>query len=223
VFVPAGKFGRAGSLQSKGNLAEAYDAYEKMGDYRDALDRMLELQAQVIASRSSEFMEFGGRQWLVLEERDGRALLLAKDVTEMMPYNESLVDTTWEDCTLRLYLNGAFYNSFQEADRARIARTNVVNSDNVENSAAVKAGGDTQDYIFLLSLAEAKLYFSTDAARSARQANGAAAYWWLRSPGMEPILASVVGSDGSIGFAGSGVDYGSRGVRPAMWVALAQD
>ncbi|MCL2299380.1 MAG: DUF6273 domain-containing protein [Firmicutes bacterium] len=223
VAVPMVKFSKADSLEDKGDTAGAYDALDRLDErwdavkYRAAQARKDALQARVIASRSAQTLRFGGREWLVLEERDGKALLLLKDILEMRPYNEALTDTSWESCTLRLYLNGSFYKSFGEADRARIAETAVINSESADYGTA--GGSGTKDHIFLLSLAQAKLYFPGDDARVARE-NGAARYWWLRSPGLEPILAATVGSDGALGYAGTGVDYTNRGVRPAMWVTM---
>jgi len=220
IAIPAAKLSMASSLQDNGNTACAFEAFDRIGDYRDAQARKARLQADVIQSRSAQAMDFGGYSWLVLEERDGKILLLLKDILELMPYNEALTATSWETCTLRAYLNSAFYSSFSEAERIRIVETAIANRDNAENGT--KAGSDTKDYIFLLSLAEAKLYFPTDAARAARSGRGAAAWWWLRSPGMEPMLAATVGSDGALGYAGSGVNYTNRGVRPAMWVTMGQ-
>jgi len=223
VALPMAKYSKAVSLEGKGDIAGAYDALDRLDErwdavrYKAAQARKDALQARVIASRSAETMQFGGREWMVLEERDGKALLLLKDILEMRPYNEALADTSWEACTLRLYLNGNFYESFGGADRARIAETAVINSESADYGTA--GGGGTTDHIFLLSPAEAKLYFPDDGARVARE-NGSVRYWWLRSPGLEPILAATVGSDGAIGYAGSWVSYPNRGVRPAMWVAM---
>lgn len=217
VLVPAGKLARANKLLDQGDAAGAFDAYDRMGDYGDAAGRKAQVQADVIASRSAESLTFGGREWLVLEERNGRALLLLKNILELRPYNETLEASAWESCTLRAYLNAAFYASIPEADRGRVVSAQVRNS----GSAAygTKAGGDTEDHVFLLSLAQAKLYFAGDAARVAYGANGAA-YWWLRSPGMEPIVAATVGSDGALGEAGSAVNAKTRGVRPAIWAIM---
>jgi len=219
VILPAAKYGKAGSLEAAGDIPGAYEAFDRMGDYRDAQARKAQLQADVIASRSSEAMAFGGYEWLVLEERGGKALLLLKDTLDPRPYNEAFVETSWETCTLRLWLNSVFYEGFGLADRARIAETAVRGSGNPQYGA--KAAADTTDRVFLLSLEEAKLYFPDNAARVARDARGATVYWWLRSPGLEPILAATVGSDGSLAYTGSGVHYATRGVRPAMWVAKA--
>ena len=216
VVAPAVEYGKAGALLDKEDSAGAYDAFDRMGDYRDAKARKDQLQADILGTRSAENYAFGGYEWLIMEERDGKALLLMETTLETRRYHEELAEISWERCTLRTWLNGPFYNSFDEDDRARIVETAVINADNAENGT--KAGNDTTDHIFLLSLAEAKLYFPSDAARVARNGRGASAYWWLRSPGADPILAATVGSDGKPGFAGSGVDYKTRDVRPALWV-----
>ena len=226
VIVPAAKYGKANSLEKQGDAAGACDVFDRLGGYRDAAGRKEKLQAAAAASRTAETMDFGGYRWLVLEERGGSALLLMRDILEKRPYNEAEGDmekrTSWEDCTLRAWLNGAFYGRFSQADRERIVETAVQGSGNREYGS--KAGKGTQDRIFLLSLEEAKLYFPDDAARAARAPDGGrAAWWWLRSPGLEDNLAAVVTADGNLGYAGSGVNYYDRGVRPAMWVTMQQE
>ena len=215
VVIPAVNTGRAGALQKKGDLSGAYDAYDQMGEAGDAQARKRELQNEAIASRSALSMDFGGYEWLILEERGGKALLLMRDALETRPYHAAMDDITWEGCALRQWLNDSFYNSLPEADRARVAETAVINSGNTKYGT--QAGKDTRDRVFLLSLAEAGLYFPDDASRVARS-GGSAKFWWLRSPGMEPALAAVVTADGVVGFAGSAVQTDTRGVRPAMWV-----
>ncbi|MDR2687611.1 MAG: DUF6273 domain-containing protein [Oscillospiraceae bacterium] len=217
VILPAVKYGKAGSLEKGGDIASAYEAYDRMDDYRGASDAAKKLQDQVIASRPSEGVKFAGYDWLVLEQRDGKTLLLMKEVLEMRAYHSTLAETDWENCSLRAWLNSAFYQGLPEADRQRIAETALVNGDNAEYGT--KAGKDTRDYVFLLSLAEANLYFRDNAARVARMGNSVKS-WWLRSSGVEPMVAAIVTGDGSLGYAGTGVNYTNRAVRPAMWVTL---
>jgi len=218
VFIPAGRFAQANSLAAS-DPARAFDAFERMGDYRNAHERMQEIQDEVFASRSEEYVEFGGREWLVLEERDGNTLLLLRDVLPARGYHEGLVDVTWENSNIRQFLNGAFLNGFSEEDRARIAETDVVNSDHAD--FGTNGGNDTRDYVFLLSLAEARLYFADAGARVARHEGSAVhAVWWLRSPGFQQNLAAIVLANGTLGLTGSGVNQADRTVRPAMWVRL---
>jgi len=222
VIVPAARYGKANSLEKRGDAAGACELFDRLGGYRDAAGRRGKLQATAADSRSAGTMAFGGHDWLVLEERGGSALLLMRDVLEKRPFNETggNTRTSWADCTLRAWLNGAFYASFGQEDRARIAETVVRGAGNREYN--VKAGGDTRDFVFLLSLEEAKLYLPDDTARVARGPAGNAAWWWLRSPGEKDFLAAVVTNDGSLGYSGSGANYYDRGVRPAMWVTTRQ-
>lgn len=217
VILPAVKYSQAGKLADNADYAAAYDAYDGLGDYRDAQARKDQLQNKIIESRTSgATMAFGGYDWLVLEQRGGKTLLLMKDVLETRPYNEADMDTTWEACTLRMWLNGQFYENFKAGDRAKIVETDVANNDNP--LAGTAGGGDTRDHVFLLSLAEAKLYFPNDMSRAASAADGRASSWWLRSPGSISILASVVRFDGGVGDGGTIVSSNDRGVRPAMWI-----
>ncbi|MDR2687610.1 MAG: hypothetical protein LBB75_07645, partial [Oscillospiraceae bacterium] len=82
VVVPAAKYGKANSLEKRGDAAGACDAFDRLGNYRDAFTRADRLRDAAAGSRSAETMKFGGYDWLVLEERDGRALLLMRDILE---------------------------------------------------------------------------------------------------------------------------------------------
>jgi hypothetical protein len=56
--------------------------------------------------------------WLVLDERGGKLLLLAKGITEKRPYNADRFCAAWEDSTLREHLGGGrFLLSVEEVDR----------------------------------------------------------------------------------------------------------
>ena len=217
VFKPMLARNSAKSLAEKGDLAEAFEKYDRIADDEKALDQKLALQRQVIDSRSTEELKLGKYDWLVLEERDGKALIVTKDIISQLVYHGTLEDVTWEDCSLRAYLNGTFLNEFSAEEKARIVPTTIKNTNNPEYN--VKNGKDTKDSVFLLSLEEANLYFPDNASRAAMFQHSYG-WWWLRSAGLQENLAAIVTSDGSIAYAGSGVNYSNRGVRPAMWVEM---
>jgi len=217
VVAPRLRVSGAARLAEGGDLAAAYEQYDRM-DLEEALERKLALQQQVIASRSTPELSFGKYEWLVLEERDGKALIITKDIISEQVYNNELTDVTWENCSLRAYLNGAFYDGFKAEEKAQVVPTLNKNTANPEYD--VKNGKDTKDNVFLLSLEEANLYFADDDARAAKF-GPAYGWWWLRSAGMQENLAAMVTGDGSIAYAGSGVNYGGRGVRPAMWITMS--
>ena len=152
---------------------------------------------------------------------------------------------TWEDCTLRAWLNDTFLNrAFTQEEQTAILLTDVDNSRAQGYSSwATDGGSDTQDMVFLLSYADAQYYFGLVYGdknnRMARTnptpyalARGAwvssddptydgkyAAWWWLRSPGGEQNRAARVSPEG--GLVGSSVNYTYTMIRPVIWVDLS--
>lgn len=54
--------------------------------------------------------------WVVREFDDGTRLLLAKHALERVPFNDEFVETTWDACSLRGWLNGTFLDEAFSAD-----------------------------------------------------------------------------------------------------------
>ncbi len=134
-------------------------------------------------------------------------LIIAEKPICDKPYNKEFIDVTWEKCTLRKWLNEDFYSSFTDEEKAKIAKTTVVNSDN--KKYGTKGGNDTTDKIFLLSIDEAEKLFANDATRAV------GSWWWLRSPGCFQDYAASVYDSGLLIHDGSYVRHES-GVRPAL-------
>jgi hypothetical protein len=95
-------------------------------------------------------IRFGEYDWYVLDRQDDRALILTEKVIDTRAYHDQEVEVTWETCDLRKYLNGEFYNSFGESDRARIIKVTKENNDNPWYGT--NGGNPTTDGIFLLSI-----------------------------------------------------------------------
>ena len=184
-------------------------------------------------------------EWLVLARDGGRALLLSHYGLVVQPYHTEEIDITWEDCSLRAWLNDAFLNrAFSPEEQAAILTTDVDNgAGQGYDGWYTRGGNDTQDRVFLLSYGEANRYLGvthddrdnvesrvspTNYAKqngawtsdSRETSEGAAAgWWWLRSPGYYQRGAARVNNDGSLNF--DSVDHGSGCcVRPAIWVDL---
>lgn len=183
-------------------------------------------------------------EWLVLARDGNKALLISRYGLDAQPYNKDYTSVTWENCTLRTWLNGTFYNkAFSSAEQAAILTTSVDNSKNQGYSKwSTNGGNNTQDKVFLLSYAEANKYFgvtydnrsntkSRVAPTAYAIAQGAwtnssnktgdstdAGWWWLRSPGSYQDYAAYAFADGSLYY--SLVDDRSGSVRPALWVNL---
>jgi len=111
---------------------------------------------------------FGGYSWRVLDVQDYYALILAENVIFDMAHRSTWEAMTWETSDIRKYLNGTFFNSFSDADRARIREATIVNDDNPWWGTS--GGNDMIDRIFLLSIDEVLRYLG-DSGMIAKGAN----------------------------------------------------
>ena len=158
-------------------------------------------------------------EWYILEDNGSEALLLSKYLLAYKGYNEEQKDITWENCTIRKWLNSDFVNSsFTRNEQKSIIVTDIINNDNEYN---VKGGNTTKDKLFLLSVDESKKYLSGK-MKAEGKSNGGTIIpinfytWWLRSPGDAQDKAAYI-DNGSEYFFGTYV-YVEYGIRPAMWV-----
>ena len=167
-----------------------------------------------------------------MAKQDNKILVISDKALDCKPYNDAKYEeVTWETCALRKWLNSSFINSaFSSEEKAKIPTVTVSADKNPKYST--DPGNATQDQVFLLSIAEAEKYFSSNSARRCTPteyaiANGAerSCLWWLRSPGKYSEHAADVQSGGDIYYAGylyrtiSAYD-GDLAVRPAMWISL---
>jgi hypothetical protein len=179
---------------------------------------------------------FANIDWRVLDvdKRNNKVLLISEEILEKRPYNVKWKETTWENCTLRKYLNGEFLDKLG-AEKSAVAETRNSNPNNQWYGTA--GGSATNDKVFLLSLDEICRYFGDSTAnlrrksgfvisdennpnRVANYGSKAASWWWLRSPGSYSGSAAFVYSGGSVAIGGDKVGHDSGGVRPALWLNL---
>lgn len=169
-------------------------------------------------------------EWIVLAVDGDKALILSKYALDCQRYNSTYRDTTWEKCSLRSWLNGAFYNAAFGADHQEMIISSTVSADK-NPSYSTSPGKSTTDRVFLLSITEVNKYFSSDSARQcqgtaycyaqgAYKADNGNCWWWLRSPGLNSNHAALVHSGGSVYNFGISVDGGIVAVRPAFWINL---
>ena len=116
--------------------------------------------------------------WRVLEVRDGTALLLSDAAVDCEPFQEELRDVSWENCTLRSYLNGygadenvsaADYSAekdnfldraFSPEEQKAILAYPVRNEDNYY--FGMDSGKETCDRIFIPAESELFVYDSSE-------------------------------------------------------------
>ena len=107
-------------------------------------------------------------EWQVVDFRNGYTVLLSKNVLDCKHYNEKTKDITWENSTLRSWLNNDFYNTaFSSSEKKKIATAHNQNPDSYEiykslnksYTMGAKGGNITDDKVFLLSWTEVRDYF----------------------------------------------------------------
>ncbi|MDO4556447.1 MAG: DUF6273 domain-containing protein [Lachnospiraceae bacterium] len=101
-------------------------------------------------------------KWRVLNVDNGKALLLSHIALDDQRYHSVNGDITWEDSSIRSWLNSTFLNAaFPSSYQNAILTTEVKNSPNI--AYGISGGNDTKDKVFLLSDAEV---YSTEQAES---------------------------------------------------------
>ena len=166
-------------------------------------------------------------EWIVLELAGNTAKLITRNGVEIEPYNQDqCFGVTWENCTLRKWLNTEFLQrAFSKEEQARIEEV-TVKADKNPRYTGVYPGHDTKDKVFLLSLVEAKKYFKTNEDRKcvptrlavcsgAWLSNIGTCIWWLRTPGVESRDAVLVHTDGAIWAFGDHVSMPAS-IRPVI-------
>ena len=99
-------------------------------------------------------------EWKVLDVNEDSALLISKYVLVYKPYEETGGPITWENCTLRRWMNDEFYDeAFSDKDKNFITDYPAINDDNYYSGA--DGGADTRDKVFCLSLSEIIKYYNS--------------------------------------------------------------
>lgn len=150
-------------------------------------------------------------QWRILAQQDGHTLLISECSLYTRTFNSDVkMGNDWETSELKAWLINDFQHEiFSASEEAQL-----------------------ESDLFLLSVEEAQTYFTSDEDRicqptpyaielDAYTAGGGGCIWWLRTPGAQWYTVARVLSDGSIWDYGDEVIGNCGGIRPAVWVTLA--
>ena len=244
VIIPQYKLSKATQLIDSGDYQAAYMLLDGLS-YRDSAEKLQSVKPALIKNaKVGDIVYFGtyeqdndtsnGKEdikWRVLAKENNRILVISDKALDCQPYNSSYRDITWENCTLRKWLNNDFVNAaFTAEERAKIPMVTVSADKNPKYDT--DPGNATKDKVFLLSIVEAEKYFASDEARMCVPTDYAVArgayvnsdngtcWWWLRSPGYYQNYAADVLLGGDVYEDGYGVNHGDCAVRPAMWISI---
>lgn len=246
------------ACMNTGNYQQAYQQFVQSKGYKDvdtllASDKNLAAAARDAMFSVGNYVTFGTYpqtkagndatpiEWLVLDRDGDHVLLLSRYGLDAQPYHTSYTSITWENCTLRTWLNKDFINrAFTEAEQAAILLTNVDNSSSQCYSRwSTNGGNNTQDKVFLLSCAEANKYLNVtrgsrnniksrvaptayiESAKTLLVTRNGDCFWWLRSPGDSQKYVSTVAGLGFLEDEAATALFIC--VRPALWVDIGFD
>lgn len=242
VIIPNVKYNKALTLIDS-DIVKAYETLVSLDGYKDSTEKASSIYEKYKTEKLKvadigDYIYFGtyeqdnivsnGKEdvmWRVLAKDENKILITSKYVLDNQPYNDEYPYVTWENCSLREWLNNYFLNTaFTDEEKNMIPSTILKNAGNPKYGT--NGGNDTSDKIFILSIDEANRYFSSDKDRKCvptdyaiEQGSSTVLFWcWLRSPGDTQKDAAGIDDDGSIFDSGNGVDRGISAVRPALWI-----
>ena len=165
-------------------------------------------------------------EWLVLKKENGKKLLLSKYIIDAVRYHENGKILSWEECSIRTWLNTEFIKkSFSDMEANCIVET--VRNGTKNSFYQTEDIKECKDKVFLLSEEEVKGYLGTfkDAMspvtpyaleRGVFAQN--AGLWWIRTPGDDFGMQAYINTIGGIAYDGCYQQRNEVGLRPAMWI-----
>ncbi len=180
-------------------------------------------------------------KWKVLQMEGSTLFLMADRGLDGRAYNyHAQQDSiTWENCSLRRWLNDTFYRTaFSRSEQEAVVPWTVANGDNPQYGT--EGGNDTGDKVYLLSIGEAAapsygFCEDWDIQSASRRVEGSDFYacvggvglgddgsceWRLRSPGQNAYASAYV-RNGYVDRKGSFVIYDNYGVVPVLHINLS--
>ena len=236
------KYMLAGNLVEEKEYDAARKIYKELGDYQDAAEK--EKSAKELQYAVGNIVLFGtyeqddnlengaeAIEWIVLERDGDNAFLLSKYALDAKPYNDQERRTTWEECTLRKWLNEDFLNTAFTEERQQIIQLRRIDNSIEEGMPGVEGQNDTMDKVFVLSCKEAfKDYHEYEDVRFCKVTQkvlntgieintvlGDSCTYWLRSLGALKDTELVQQASYPEHWR---VTRYPVGVRPAIWINL---
>lgn len=190
----------------------AISKLRQLEDYKDSEKLLADAEiCKIKESKIGGDVLFGEAHWIILDKSDTEVFLgKSKPIQiEDVAYNTVSKDVTWEESSLRKYLNEQFTDEiFNNYMLEKIITKEIVVPDNKEFHTK---GCTTEDKLFLLNAKQAEKYSDL--------LDNYLRDWWLINPGCSQSTAQFV-SYGKIMESGYDVSSTNIFIRPAMWVSL---
>ena len=199
--APSGGSSQAGSAYRAATVS--FGRYEQDGDFLNGSEPI---------------------EWFVVDRSGDKVLLVSVYCLDAAAFNTELGRISWQNSSLRAWLNSAFYSeAFSAAEQGSICTMEQPSDRNrIHNTSWNET---TRDPVFILSATEAESYFPVKGDRkglltqyAVRRGAASSAWYWLRTAGNQWGRAANISSTGSVDFNGSDIRYTKYAVRPAVWV-----
>lgn len=149
-------------------------------------------------------------EWTIIDVDGANIKLLSNKNLECKKYNDTWSDITWENCTLRQWLNVEFYiSAFDDNEKSALVNDFI-----------------TGDMVYILSAKEwtecaaSGGTLNTDYAIANGVYNSNGKGWtWLRDTGVGQDHAQEIDCEGNVNAFGSFVDCDNDGVRPVITIS----
>lgn len=225
-----------------GQYKSAYSRFMKLGDLLDSKEladkyHSLYLRQREKAekkalpdARKGDTVTYAGESWLVLRRRDRKLLLICSgpdedSVFRNVQYNNVREDVTWEDSSLREFLNnGALKEEFTELEQKALIEMEYSPSGNPDygtgmpDKDAASANGSSgsaavlKDKVRIFSMEDLKSYKKVFKAPGVDM--------WLATPGHDLSSAAYQSKSGTVMSYGDDVTDMNLSACPVIWVDL---
>lgn len=220
----------------------AFSLYASIGSYKDSVKRKdsmrIKMQNESLRNATSRSIVYFGSyeqdnnlengkepiKWVVIATKGSYLQLLSLNALDAQQYHNEFKAITWENCSLRAWLNIDFYNAaFISSERALIVPWwNTSEHRTAENTTVL-------DSVFLITANDVKRYVPTNyrqciptpyaIAQGVYQSpDGEQCRWLIRTPGEFMFNVQCVYFDGGFFARGNDVDYKQDGLRPSVWI-----
>ena len=201
------------AMMKYGKYAQAEKVFLSMPGFEDADHYLHQAELKRLeTAKVGNTVSYGGLKWYLLDVQEDILTGIAVDIGQEhifynVPFNKEGAETTWENSSLREWLNSEVYETqFSEEERAHMLLQTSKESVNPEYGTSY---GQTEDYLTVLSVEEAEKYQDVLSTMGLD--------FWVRTPG-ESMDRTVYYSGGfhTLRLAGCLSDSQPVAVRPVI-------
>lgn len=203
------------AMMKYGKYSQAEKVFRGMPGFLDSDKYLHQAELKKLrTAKAGDSVNYGDFKWYILDEQDDILTMIAVDIGHEhifydVSFNEEGGETTWEDSSLREWLNKEVYESqFTDEEREHMLLQKTEASENPEYETSY---GEAEDYLSILSAEEAEAY--SDALETM------GLDFWIRTPG-ESMDRTVYYSGGFhvLRLDGCDSDLEPMAVRPVIQV-----